>query len=88
MKPNFYTIILLIGFQAWPDIAYSLDKEDCVELMSDSGNAWVARAMYVICLSEDSYFFNRSKKFRCIKKASDAKTEIASKVIFSECMKK
>jgi hypothetical protein len=73
VKLHLYAIVIVTGLQVWPNIAYSLDREDCVEMMAASGNDWAARSMFAICLREDSYFFNRSKNISMYEKGDGCK---------------
>ena len=78
---SIFTLLLLLS-----NNLYALPREKCTEIAADAKTEWGFRLIFGFCLREDSYFFNRSKEFKCAVKAGRAGTETAAKMIFSECM--
>ena len=75
-------VIILLFF---PNTSFSLDRKTCAEMISGSKTEFGAKIMFRECLREKGSFLNRSKGFKCAKKALNENTEFSAKVTYKIC---
>ena len=86
MRKTFILLVTVLIFSSSSSV-FSLDRSDCVKIMSDAKTEWGGKVMFAACIREKSSFYNRSKNYKCAKKAMKQKTEIAAKLTFADCKK-
>ena len=77
-----FTLLLMLSSNL-----YALPREQCIEYAAEAETEWAFRLIMGRCNREDSFFFNRSKEFKCAVKAGSAKTERAAKTVWSNCIR-
>jgi len=81
--------ILVLSF-LWCNISYALDIDTCRDLAAKANSELGLRLMMSHCTAEikkGTHFYNRSKEWKCAKKAAKAKTDLGSQIIYSKCKK-
>ena len=79
--------IIVLGL-LWCGTGYSLDRNTCADYSAKAKTDQGAKIMYGICLQEkDTYFYNRSKKFKCAQKAAKALTNNAANIKYGTCIR-
>jgi hypothetical protein len=69
-----------------PEKSYALDYEKCIGYAAEAKTEYAYNLVLNLCVVEDSYFFNRSKQFKCAMKAAEAGTEQGAKMVFYSCL--
>ena len=78
--------ILVLGL-LWSSTAYGLDRNTCADYSAKAKTDQGAKIMYGICLQEkDTYFYNRTKRFKCAQKAAKANTNQGAKIMYGTCI--
>ena len=79
--------ILVLGL-LWCNVSYGLDRGTCSDYSAKAKTDVGAKIMFSVCLQEqDTYFYNRTKRFKCALKAAKATSETGAKIKFSTCIK-
>ena len=81
--------ILVLSF-LWCNVSYALDRETCVDLAAKANSEWGAELLQDLCyieIKKGTHFYNRSKAWKCIKKAAEANSDHGAKVKYHACLK-
>ena len=71
----------------WCNVTYGLDMETCADLSGKAKTKYAAEIMFGLCMVEEgTYFYNRSKNFKCAKKILNAKTKYAAELKLAACI--
>lgn len=79
------TVLLTLSLTI-PEKSYALDYEKCIGYAAEAKTEYAYNLVLSVCLYEDSYFFNRSKQFKCAMKAAEAEIEQGARMVFAQCM--
>ena len=80
--------IVVLGL-LWCGTSYSLDMDTCSDYAAKAKTTYASEIMFGLCIHEkDTYFYNRSKMFKCAKGILNANTKHAAEIKMYTCLKK
>jgi len=73
----------------WFGTSYSLDMDTCSDYAAKAKTKFAAEIMFGLCINEEgTYFYNRSKMFKCAKSILSANTKYAAELKMASCLNK
>ena len=81
-------LAILVLSLLWSSTAYGLDKDTCGDYAAKAKSDTGAGIMYGVCKREEgTYFYNRSKEFKCAQKAAKASTNKGAGIKYGTCIR-